>query len=303
MASRTTWTERLLFAGVVLAWGGNYLFVRAGLSVSPPLWLASLRAGVGVLGLLVLFAIPGQTGRLDLRGKRDALLLGIPTTGLFFGSWFLAAGEVLPGIAAVTIYTFPLWVALFSVVLGGAPLGPKHWVAVAIGFGGVALIAQPWQSTAGSGLLLPLAELLLGAIAWAVGTVGFQRRFSGDVSSEANLYQMAGGTGTLVIGAAIWEHSTFPAASIELALLVLWLGLFGSAFAYAAWYFLLARHRAATLSAYLFLVPVVALAASAIVFGERLNGVQAAGVLGVLASVYLVGARRLGAGPKPSEGR
>lgn len=275
-----------LFLVLVVTWGLNYLFVRAGLGYASPLWLAAGRAsiGAGVVGLMLLVA-PTLRGLLDRRGRRDALLLGLPNTAAFFGLWFVAAAEVLPGEAAVLVYTFPLWVALFAQPVLGHRLSGGTVAAVALGFGGVVLITEPWGGGATLPPLTAVAELLGGAVAWAIGTVYFQRRFRGPEMLEANFFQLLGGSGALLLAAFVAGPAA-PAASWTLVGILLWLGALGTAVAYSIWYSLLARTRAGTLSAYLFLVPVVALVASTALLGERLDAVQLGGVAAVLLSVY-----------------
>jgi len=303
----STWSAAgaAAFAGLVLAWGLNYLFVRAGLGLSGPLWLAFLRAGVGALGAAI-FLVP-RVGRRSMspRDRAWAMLLGVPNTAVFFGLWFVAAGSVLPGEAAVVVYTFPLWVALFSGPVLGVPLRRPEIVAVVVGFSGIVLVSEPWR--AGSAGLNPLAvlELLVGSIGWAVGTVAIQRRFSRETILAAHFYQLIGGSIALLGAAVLLEPSAVPRASLALVEIVLWLGLVGTTFAYAVWFTLLARLRAATLSSFVFLVPIVALAASAVVFGERVDPVQGVGVALVLAAVFLIGrgstappeSRKDGSGP------
>ncbi|MCI4316987.1 MAG: DMT family transporter, partial [Thermoplasmata archaeon] len=271
----------------------NYLFVRAGLHDAAPLWLAFLRSGVGALGAAVFLLPPSFRGHLDGPGKRAALVLGIPNTALFFGLWFLAAGSILPGLAAVIVYTFPFWVAILSGPVLGHRLSAFEWLAVGIGFFGVVLIAQPW--TAGGSAIPPwaVAELLVGAVSWGIGTVYFQKRFRGPQLVEANAYQLAGGALVLLAASLVLEGTAGPEFSLQLLGIVLWLGLIGTAFAYGVWFWLLSKTRAARLSSYLFLVPVVALLASAIVYGERLNSVQISGVLLVLLALYGVGVYRV----------
>ena len=140
-----------LLGVLVTIWGLNYLFVTVGLTGSGPLWLATLRSGIGLTGMVILVTAARGWTVFDLRAKRDALLLGIPNTALFFGLWFLAARSVPPGIASVVIYTFPLWVALLSAPVLGRPLPAVAWASVALGFVGVALIAQFWSLAGVSG--------------------------------------------------------------------------------------------------------------------------------------------------------
>ncbi len=293
-----SWTQRALFLAVVLAWGLNYLFVDVGLTAASPLWLALLRAGVGCAATAPLLLRNRSSAPLDRRGVRDAMLLGIPNTGLFLALWFLAAQDVLPGFAAVVIYTFPLWVALLARPFLGQVLTTIQTAAIAAGFVGVALVSQVWQVAAGTGLLLPLAALLGAALSWALGTVLFQRRFRPEHALDANAWGLLGGSLFLAATVALVAPEPLPGfGSPALWESVAWLGLVGTGVAYACWYTLLARTRAATLSAYLFLVPVVALAASAVFFGERLGPIQVVGVGLVLVSLLGVGRRPPRPGP------
>lgn len=276
------------FGGLALVWGLNYLFVRYGLGLSAPLWLAFLRAATGAAGAFAIAAVSGSAFALDARGRAEAILLGLPNTALFFGLWFVAGASVLPGEAATVVYTFPLWVALLSAPVLGERLSPLHWFAVSIGFVGIALVSEPWSATVPLDLVA-IAELLAAAFSWALATVVVQRRFRPTEIQTANAYQLLGGAGGLLAASLILEPGQIPVASGPLAATVLWLGLPGTAIGYAVWFHLLMRTRAATLSAYVFLVPIVALAASAVFFGERLDPVQVGGVAFVLVAIYATG--------------
>ncbi len=273
---------------MVLAWSGNYLFVKVGLASASPFWLATLRAGTGALGVALYLLYAGGFGRLDRTKRTQALLLGIPNTALFLGLWFVAAGQVAVGEAAVVIYTFPIWVSLFAAPWLGHRPSRLHWAAVAGGFVGVVLVSEPWAA-AGPGVpVVPFAELLAAAVSWAVGTVLFQRWFSSEELAAANGYQLIGGAVALLLAAVVAEPASVPAPSAALALSVVWLGVFGTAFAYIVWFWLLERHYAPTVSAYLFLVPLGALALGVAFTGETVSVAQTAGVVLVLASIYAV---------------
>ena len=285
-APSRAWGSGLLYLGIVVAWGLNYVFVRWGLLDSGPVWLAALRALVGGAGVAAFVLLTHRAGRLSPAERRDAVLIGIPTTGIFFGLWFYAAGSVPAGQAAVIIYTYPLWVALFSAAAFRTGVRASEAVAIALGFAGVVLVSEPWVRSAGAPPPLAVLELLVAAVAWAVGTVAFKARFTGPAVHEANLYQLLGGSVLLVLaGAAFEPHGV--SGSPQLVGVLIWLGLVGTAFGYAAWYTLLDRYPAVTVSSYLFLVPVVALAASIALLGETLASVQVAGVACVVVSIYV----------------
>jgi len=288
LVNSSGWSEstRVLFGVVVLVWGLNYIFVDLGLELAGPLWLATLRAVLGLVGSALIVTTSGGWGRLDGRGRRDAFLIGLPNITAFFGLWFEAARSVLPGVTAVLIYTYPLWVAVFSAPLLAHRLTARHWVSILVGFSGVALISQIGSASESHLPVAPVLELLAAAVAWATATVAIQRRFRREEMLEANVYQLMGGVVGLLAFTLVL--TPMPPDLLQPALwgTVVWLGLLGTAIAYSVWFDLLGRTRAATLSAYLFVVPVVALIASAVVFSERLSALQLVGVGFVLASIY-----------------
>jgi drug/metabolite transporter (DMT)-like permease len=286
-----SWTTRTLFLVVVVGWGFNYVFVNIGLHDASPLWLATLRASVGAIAIFAIVTPMRAWGTLDRRGRLLALGLGVPNTAVFFGLWFVAAESVLPGFAAVVIYTFPLWVAVLSSPVLGRRLDREHWLSVTAGFVGVALIAQIWDATSGV-TILPILELLGAALSWAGATVIFQRRYRREEMPEANAYQLIGGAVALLAATLVLAPQPLPHPGVVLWASVLWMGVLGTAVAYAVWFDLLGRMPAATLSAYVFVVPVVALAASVAFFGERLSVIQVAGVALVLLSIYGIGRAR-----------
>ncbi|MCI4319104.1 MAG: EamA family transporter [Thermoplasmata archaeon] len=285
---------------LVLAWGFNYLVVRVGLTASPPLWLATYRAGVGALGVVAYLLVRRAPTRLDPRGRRDAFLLGLPNTAAFFGLWFVAATYLLPGETAVVVYTFPLWVAILAGPLLGERLRPLGGAALAGGFTGVFLIARAWTLDLSTPTALPLLALLGGSISWALGTVLIQRRFGAATMIEVNAFQLLGGTSALAVAAAIFEGVPTTTAPMTLVPVALYLGLVGTAFAYGVWFTMLGRTPAGVLSRYVFLVPVVALGASTLLLGERLDAVQLVGVGLVVIAVYLTNRTRASEPMRPS---
>ncbi len=227
------------------------------------------------------------------------MLIGIPSITVFFALWFEAAAAVLPGLTSVVINTLPLWIALLSAPILSHRLTGRHWASVAIGFIGVLLISGI-GTLAGSGIpLAAVIELLLAALSWALATVLFQRRFRREEMLEANFFQLSGGTIGLVILTLILAPTPLPTLGLGLLATVAYLGILGTAVGYSIWLDLLGRTRAATLGAYLFVVPVVALVASIVIFHEQLSYVQLVGVVLVLASIYGIG-RAPGASDPPT---
>jgi drug/metabolite transporter (DMT)-like permease len=294
---RLSLTTAVLFGIMVVAWGLNYLFVPFGLQAASPLWLAWMRAVVGALGVLVIVRWTSGYGQLDARGRRDAVLIGIPNTAVFYALWFEAARTVPPGETAVLVYTFPLWVAILSGPVLHDQISRTAWLGIGAGFAGVFLISQPWTASSHAASLLAIVELLAAAVSWATGTILFQKRFRPNEAAEANSYQFVGGVAGLTLAVALASPTPLPHLGLTLLYTMLWLGVIGTAIAYAIWFDLLSRTPAATLSAYVFLVPVVALVASLALGREHLDPVAGIGVLLVLVGLYAIGRRA----PRPPD--
>src|SRR5207249_8317962 len=99
------------------------------------------------------------------------------------------------------------------------------------------------------------------------------------------VWQLAGGSAFLTAWASLSE----PVAAIHwtLALVgaIVWVGVLGTAIVFVLWFTLLSRYNASSLTAYTFLVVVVALVGSFFILGDRIAGVQLFGVLSLIVPI------------------
>ena len=90
----------------------------------------------------------------------------------------------------------------------------------------------------------------------------FKKLYQGDELLRANEWQLLGSIVTL----GAWAALTTPFGKIEwgvnLLLVVLWLGVLGTTVVYTIFFYLLNRYNASSLSAYFFMVVVIALVSS-----------------------------------------
>lgn len=278
-----------LFAFAITVWGLNYPFVKLGLTLAPPLWFAFLRVLAGQLvAVALLFAMKTQ-GTLTRKQAATAFLLGVPGSAMFFGFWTLATTQIQPGLVSVFIYTYPLWTLFLSIpVLGYAPSSRRVGAAF-LGFFGVALTSQLGFVRVSVSELGAIAELVTAGFGFALMNVGFKRFFKGDQLIRANAWQLTGALVTLTL----WAGLTTPVQGIEwnlkLFLVLLWVGAIGIGLVFVVFFTLMSRYSAASLTAYFFLVVVVALVSSFFILRETINLIQAVGVGAIIIAIYLVG--------------
>lgn len=96
---------------------------------------------------------------------RSALLL------LMWVSYYSALPMIPLSVAAVAIYTTPIFIAIISTRYGGEPLSLLGWAAVGLGFLGVAIVLRPGADAFSAAALLPV----LGAFFYALAMVVTRR--------------------------------------------------------------------------------------------------------------------------------
>lgn len=154
----------------------------AGLSFAVMSALAKVLAGRGYTGMELVFYRSALgwlilAGWLALsagaepvwRGGHRGLLLRRSLVGFIALFGFFYAIVHLPVSLAVTLnYTSPLFLALLLPLTLGEHTGPRHYLAVALGFAGVVLILRPWSENAPD-----LAAVLVGLFSGFMAGVAY----------------------------------------------------------------------------------------------------------------------------------
>lgn len=161
----------LLLLVTVVLWSFNFTVVKYALTHGwEPLSYSSVRFALGAaLFSAITFGREGtlRVARADVRLMVTAAALGIWLNQL---SFTYSVSLTTAATAALMFGTMPIFVALAAQALGVERLRMRHWLATAISFSGVALVAL--GSTGGLGG--DLGGILLGlgaAFTWAVYSV------------------------------------------------------------------------------------------------------------------------------------
>lgn len=141
------------------------IFIRW--SASPALTIALYRMGFATV-LLSPFLVTAKGAQFrELSGKDHLLLAGVGLAlAVHFATWILSLKLVDVATSVVLVTSHPLLVAVVSHVVFRERVSPKMAVGIAVGFGGVVLIALA-QSGRGTDPLLGSALALVGAVAAA----------------------------------------------------------------------------------------------------------------------------------------
>ncbi|HEY7855594.1 MAG TPA: EamA family transporter [Terriglobales bacterium] len=278
------------FAVIYLLWGTTFLAIKIGVAEVPPLIFAVERfipAGALLYAWCRWRGVPVPTAREWRAAAVPAAFMVL----IGYGCLFWGETRVTSGIAAVIPATIPVWVALLeSLVFRLAPISWRVIGGAVLGVAGVTLLVGPL----GGGRTVAALVILIGALAWAVGTVLVKRLPLPKSTTMSSAAQMLLGGAMLAIAAVAsgqvegWHPL---AVSREAVLAWLYLVLAGSVLGYSAYVWLLGRVSATKVSSYALVNPVVALAVGWMFAGERVSAMALAGTGVVLAGLALVLAR------------
>jgi len=271
---------------VALAWGSCFLLLDWGARGGSALWFVTWRALISGLALVCVGVVSRRATTTTMPP------LSLPTWGLIgalavlnvtaaFAAMAISIGAVSTGVASVLGNAQALLVVLPAWWLfGERPRFPEIG-GVAIGFGGLMLLA----GSAGGGRGAWLA--VLAATAIAAGALLARRLDAVDVWVLGAGQFLIGGA-ILAAVAAIGGESPLTGWSVHFVIAVVALALAGTALPYALWFTELRRSSITAVTSWTLLVPVVGVVLGVLVLGESLTARQIGGTALVVAAMVLV---------------
>ena len=249
-----------------------------------PLELSFWRAliGGGLFGVHALVIRRVRVAPRDLPAIAGFALVGVT---LFFGAYFQAVRLGGAALAAVLLYTAPVWVVLASAALLREPVTRRKAIAVVVTLAGVALVAL----ASGPGVRLSGAAVawgLVAGLAYASYYLFGKKYFERYPAPTVFLYAMP--LGALALAPFVRWSATTPADW----LVIFWLAGPPTYLAYLVYSIGLRRVEAGGAATVATLEPVVAALLAYALWGEALGAWGYAGAALVLAGVLLTTRRR-----------
>lgn len=276
----------LALTAAMLVWGCSAVFMRTlALSLSSENSLAVrylLITAVSVAGLAWL-----GTWRIPRRDWLRFLVAG--TAGMAGYNWFVNAGfELVPaGVGTLVTMVEPLMIAILAAVLLGEKLTRYVLAGVAIALAGALVLFWPDLTATSPEAVSPrgIVYLLLCCLGWAIYTIAtkplLERHGSFTVTAMTMLI-----AAPIMLGAASEPLPELVMRLdlrqwLEVCFLVFATGLGGT----MLWNYGVAHMSSSAAGAFLYLIPVVAVAAGALILDEKVTVYVVAGGVIMLAGV------------------
>ncbi len=279
---------KLMVVAMGLAWGFNWVAARIILQALQP-W-AMRAVGIG-LGTLTLFAaaylcrVPLTIARKD---RLKVVVAGFFNVAVFGVGSAYAQVYGTTSRAIVIAYSMPIWSALLARMVLKERLTAVKLLALGLCAAGLTILIEPLARTG-----FPFGALLalVCAWSWAAGTIYLKWAKIAAPTLAVAFWQLL--FGWLMLAAGMLWFEGLPQLWPLPTNVALWLaynGFIGMGLAYFLWFVIIGRLPAMTASLGSLLVPVVGVAGSALVLGERPSLTDAIGfalIFSAAASVLL----------------
>ncbi len=285
---------------IAVLWGVNFIVMKHAVSEVPPLMLTALRFALAAVPAVFFIARP-KVSWATLVGYGAAF--GVVKFGLLFTAFHLGGAA---GLASVLLQTQVFFTILLAQAVLGERVTARQRLGVAVALAGVVVIVMGGVADAA---VAPVALIVLAAIAWGVANL-IQKHASQQGTDKIDMLAFKVWTSIVVPlpmlalsyateGAAAWQSAWANVTWLGVGC-VLYLAYPVSILGGVIWGNLLARYPAATVTPFALLVPVIGMAAGAVVYGERLTLANFAGsglILAGLAVIILAGRAAM---PRPT---
>ena len=240
----------LLFVIACLIWGSTFFAITLQLGDVAPAVSVAYRFGLSAAALFAWCAVRGDKLMLSWRAQRWLMLQGGATFALSYICTYSSEQYLVSGLVAVLFALMVFWSPILNRIVFGTPVSWRTWNAGIIAVAGVTLlffhsIQGAWHDimTGGEGhFLLGLGLALTATVASTVGNLIVVK-----VRAESSnvLLTMAWSMmwGTLIVAA--WALATGQSFTLSSEATywggLLYLSLFGSVIAFAAYFTLIHR--------------------------------------------------------------
>jgi drug/metabolite transporter (DMT)-like permease len=265
-ANRAAWLPE--FIALAAIWGSSFLFMRLGALDFGALATAFLRVGMAALLMLPVLLMQGHWQTLRTHA-RHALTVGVLNSAIPFACFSYAVLHITSGLAGVLNASVPLFGALVAWIWLRDK--PTTWRALglAIGFGGVAMLAVGKADFKPGGSGWAVVACLLATLCYGIAASYTKRYLSGVPPMVTATGSQIGASLALAAPAAFALPTQMPgwhswAALVALAALC-------TALAYVLYFRLIERAGPSKALSVTFLIPVFALAYGSVFMGEAIT--------------------------------
>lgn len=287
--ARRRWTGEGVMMVTILLMGSSYPFAKEVLATMSPLLYSGSRYVIAGLFLFAVLAVMRQPLSLPRRDWLPMIVLSIVGVASFQAFWGLGMSRTAPSIGSIVMTTTTAFSAILA-WMAGRRLPVLGWLGIAVAFGGVVMVVN--NSLARWTLALDNVD---GALFWAASAFAWALYVDRATPYNGRLGGLRVFAWTTLLGGALLTLFAFCFDSLaEFDRLSsrqwgywLYTAIFPVGVSFLGLTIAFERLGTSRVMVYMYLMPVAAVALSAVFFGDPLTPARVLGGLIVLLGVVL----------------
>lgn len=279
----------IALGAVCIIWGTTYLALRIAVLHFPPFLFTAIRqttAGLLLAGFMIMIAKTALPPKAHLLRQAIGGFFMI-TLGNGLVAW--AEMHIPSGVAAIICSLMPVLVILINLSVNKEekPTAPIV-LGVAIGLAGIVMIFGEHINDFSSQYILGIIMTFAAVFSWAAGSIWIKKHNSNsNPFLNAGLQMFFGGLWLFPMS-LVFDDLSAVHWSPEAGYAMLYLIVFGSIIAYAAYSYSLRKLPMTIVSLYAYVNPLVAVVLGWLVLNEKLNMQIGIAILITVAGIYIV---------------
>lgn len=230
---------------VVFLWATSWVFVKIGLQDIPPVTFAGLRYFLAFVCLLVVLLFNRSRDEIGLLSKsmwRRFIVLGILLYAGTQGAIFVAL-DYLPAVTVNLLWSFSsVVIALLGIVLLMERPTPIQWIGMLLAVTGAVIYFHPVDIPRNQ--MMGVTVAMLGILANAASSLLGRDINRTSKHNPLVVTVISMGAGSIVLLAAGLVAEKTPILNLQNWMIIIWLALVNTAFAFTLW-----NHTLRTLTA------------------------------------------------------
>lgn len=280
-----------LLALMVLGWAANYIAAKIALQSVPAVLLYGIRISMAGVLMAPVYLWYRRRNPPTWKMRDLPLMVIIGVFGVSLNQFLFVLGISRTSVAHAAIFAnlSPFLVLLLAAASGLERLTVQKLAGVAVALAGVVLLRIADAHPHGTATFVGDLLTFLGALAFAIFTVIGKPTAKLHGSIAINTVANIGGA-LLMAPVTIWQAAHFRMAAIPMSawLSVFYMALGPSVVCYLIYYYALAHMDASRLSAYNYVLPVMATLLGVWLLGEQVTLWSVVAGIVIFGGVYMV---------------
>ena len=281
----------LALLATMLIWGTSAVFMR-----TTALTLAAENALALRYVVLVLMVVPGLLITGSWRIAREHWpRLGLTAVGMFGSSWFTIQGfaRIAAGLGTVISMVEPIIIALLAWAVLREPLSSRIWLGLLVSLTGAAVLFWPDITASAASPVdgLGILFLLAAPTCWAIYTIGAKPLLSHYSGFAISGWSMLLSAPLILFMTSRPYAELFSTTTARTWAELVYLAALNSLLGAVLWNYGTRHLPGAAVGSFLYLLPVIAVAAGYLILGEPITPWLVIGGATMLAGVALAQSR------------